>query len=476
MAVMVLVAIVVVGMAGLHLWLRQYLKSEEFRLFLSRKVGDALRVDGGFSTFRWDGFAVNVAGYRATGSEAIRRVELEDLRTEVGLGGFTRGVWEVQGFRIRRLDLELHPGAAAALRAADVPAPVAPAPSSAKKGWLPNEVELQNIDVDDLRLRTQLPEGELVLSGVAVHAEPAGSRQVFDVRLNGGELALPYPKLPVFQLQRVDLRCHKERIFLNHADLRFGDRASIDAVGEFDLEHKRFSVQGNVVGVQCGEVLTGDWVRRLTGELSTDYQVQSADGVLDARGRLVLKDGVLTALPLLDTLAAYTDTRRFRVLNLSEAHSDWTWKLGELRFSNLVLASEGLLRLEGNLAIRGRELDGYFRLGIAPGTLATIPGAETDVFLPGEKGLLWTPIRITGTLDDPQQDLKDRLVMAAGARLFTILPETGVKVLKHSGRTLEESSDDVLKAGKKLIREGGNVLEGAGGLLNGLLRGRDAEE
>ena len=34
---------------------------------------------------------------------------------------------------------------------------------------------------------------------------------------------------------------------------------------------------------------------------------------------------------------------------------------------------------------------GRFRLGLAPGTLSTIPGAETDVFLPGERGLLWTP-------------------------------------------------------------------------------------
>jgi len=476
MVALVFIATVAVGLGGVHLWLRHYLHSEPFRIFLSQKVGESLKVSGAFSPFRWDGLAVNISEYRATGEEGIRHLEIEDLHTEVGLGGFMRGVWEVQGFRIRRLDLELHPGGAAALGAGEVPMPHVPKRPKAKQGWLPTEVELQNVDVNDMRLRTTLPAGELELSGVAVHAEPAGSRQIFDVELMGGALALPYPDFPEFRLERAKLRCQKERVFLNQADVRFWDRASLDAVGEFDLEQKRFAVQGNVVGVQSNEVLTGDWVKRVTGELSTDYQLVSNDGVVNAKGHLVLKNGALTALPLLDTLAAYTDTRRFRVLTLSEAHTDWAWKKDELRLTNLVLAAEGLLRLEGNLTVLGRDLDGYFRLGISAGTLASIPGAETDVFLPGEKGLLWAPIRITGTLDDPKQDLRDRLMMAAGARLFTILPETGAKVLKYSGRILGDSPEGVLKSGKKLIEEGGNVLDGAGSLLNGLIRGRDKEE
>ena len=472
---LVFFAIVAVGLGGGHLWLRHYLHSEQFRVFLSQKVGQVLKVSGAFSPFRWDGLAVNVSEYRATGEEGIRHLEIEDLRTEVGLGGFMRGVWEVQGFRIRRLDLELHPGGAAALGAGEVPMPDVPKRPKQKEGWLPTEVELQNIDVNDMRLRTTLAAGELLMSGMAMHAEPAGSRQIFDVELMGGTLALPYPKAPEFRLERAKLRCQKDRVFLNQADVRFWDRASLDAVGEFDLEQKRFAAQGNVIGVQCNEVLTGDWVKRVTGELATDYQLVSNDGEVNVNGHLVLKNGVLTALPLLDTLAAYTDTRRFRVLTLSEAHTDWAWKKGELRLTNLVLGAEGLLRLEGDMTIRGRDLDGNFRLGITPGTLASIPGAETDVFLPGEKGLLWTPIRITGTLDDPKQDLKERLMMAAGARLFTILPETGAKVLKYSGRMLGDTPDGALKTGKKLIDEGENVIEGAGNLLNGLIHGRDGK-
>ena len=59
---------------------------------------------------------------------------------------------------------------------------------------------------------------------------------------------------------------------------------------------------------------------------------------------------------------------------------------------------------------RDRRIDGRFRLGLVPGVLARIPGAETIVFQPGERGLLWTTLRVTGTIDDPEEDLTGRLL------------------------------------------------------------------
>ena len=188
-----------------------------------------------------------------------------------------------------------------------------------------------------------------------------------------------------------------------------------------------------------------------------------------AQGRLTISNGTLTALPVLDALAAYADTRRFRVISLSEAHTDWRWQEGGILLSNLVLASEGLVRLEGRITIRDRKLDGLFRLGLAPGTLASIPGAETDVFLPGERGLVWAPLRITGTVDDPKEELTDRLVAAAGLRMFEILPGTGERVIKYSSTLLGESPSKTIDKGIKIIEEGTGILQEATGILDGIL-------
>jgi hypothetical protein len=128
-----------------------------------------------------------------------------------------------------------------------------------------------------------------------------------------------------------------------------------------------------------------------------------------------------------------------------------------------------LIRLEGDFSIKGKAIDGLFRLGLVPGTLASIPGAERDVFLPGERGLLWAPIRITGTLDDPKEDLTDRLMMAAGMRMFDVIPESGEKVFKFTKSVLGETPDKVIDQGLKVIDEGERVIEGAEDVIKGIL-------
>jgi hypothetical protein len=175
---------------------------------------------------------------------------------------------------------------------------------------------------------------------------------------------------------------------------------------------------------------------------------------------------------MLDALAAYADTRRFRVLTLNEARTDWRWKEGRLTLSNLALGSEGLVRIEGSLDIHGEVLDGSFRLGLAPGTLARIPGAETHVFSPGERGLLWAPLRISGTIHDPKEDLTDRLIDAAGMRMFDVIPETGEKVIRFTRAILGESPIKVVDQGAKIIEQGAGIVDGVGGVIDGFFGSR----
>ena len=237
------------------------------------------------------------------------------------------------------------------------------------------------------------------------------------------------------------------------------------------MKSRQFSIEGEAAGVKCENVLNADWAKRLTGEVTSGFALDNRQGDPLASGKLTVKNGTLTALPMLDALAAYAYTRRFRVLTLSEAHTEWRWRNGEVALTNLLLASEGLMRLEGGMIIRGKNMDGLFRLGLAPGTLARIPGAETDVFAPGEHGLLWTTLRITGTLDDPKEDLSDRLIAAAGLRMFDQLPETGEKALKFTRSVLDEASPKTIEKSEKIIKETRKAVRDVSGILEGILGG-----
>ncbi len=457
-----------VVLAGVvFLAIRSYLHSDSFRTFLSGQVSEVAKVDGMFTPFRWQGLAVDANSFDATGAGLVRALKVDGLHTEVGLGGIGRGVWELKGSNVRRLDVSVD------LRQNAEPAPApehtsGKKPPPATKRWLPHDVEVKVADVQELVVRARTDYGPAMLGGMRVHAEPAGQRRSYRVETLGGTVNLPFSWIPDVRMDRAKLRWQNGQVFVNSASAALWEDGRLDAAGEWDLSNGRYAFEGGVTDVKCDDIFSEDWAKRFTGDVASGFTVNNRGGSLIARGTLTIRNGTLTALPVLDTLAAYADTRRFRILNLTDARTDWRWRDGELFFGDLVLASDGLVRLEGAVTIRGREIDGNFRLGLAPGTLAGIPGAETHVFAPGEKGLLWTPLRVTGTLDDPKEDLSDRLVAAAGARMFDVIPETGERVIKFTRSVIGDSPGKAVDGGVKAIREGVGIVRDVGGVLGGI--------
>jgi hypothetical protein len=57
----------------------------------------------------------------------------------------------------------------------------------------------------------------------------------------------------------------------------------------------------------------------------------------------------------------------------------------------------------GQLDIRDEALDGELMVGLAPAVPSINPGAEVAIFPPGESGALWTKVRISGTVGDPEE-------------------------------------------------------------------------
>jgi len=470
-AAVALLVLGVIFLGGMYAAVRSYLHSDAFRLFLSAEASGLAGVSGEFGKFRWDGLAVDTDSFEATGEGIVTAVRADGLHTEVGLGGLKRGVWEVRGSSVRRLEVTVD-ATKASVNSMPPKLESSAKNSAAKvkqKPWLPREAELQGIDVRSLSANITLDQGLATISGMNVHAEEAGARGAFRGEIEGGTVRLPFGIVPELRLERAQLRYQDKQVFLTKATVGAWESGRIAAAGEWDMKSRQYAIEGDATGIQCEDLLNEDWSKRLTGDVRSDFTLSNRSGEAAASGDLVVRNGVLTALPMLDALAAYADTRRFRILTLSEAHTRWRWKKGELALTNLVLSSEGLVSLEGNIVIRGKEMDGIFRLGLAPGTLSSIPGAETDVFIAGERGLLWAPLRITGTLDDPKEDLTDRLIAAAGLRMFDQIPETGESVIKFTRSVLGGNSNEVIGKGVEIIGKGGKTVRRVTGILDDFL-------
>ena len=123
----------------------------------------------------------------------------------------------------------------------------------------------------------------------------------------------------------------------------------------------------------------------------------------------------------------------------------------ELR--NLVIQADGLVRIEGQIDMIGDQIAGDLKVGVTPGTMRWIPGAERLVFVEDRDGFRWAPLKLTGTTAEPKEDLSARLIAAAGEALIGELPEGLLKsaqdLLVPEGAGV--APDEVIEQGKKML-------------------------
>jgi hypothetical protein len=464
-------ALILISVGVGYLGLRSYLHSDGFRKFLSAQISKAAKVDGSFSPFTWDGMAVKTERFEATGKGLVSDVVAERIATEVGFGGVGRGVWEVKSTRINRIQLSLNMVPPEKTVAVVPPVPVLPQKKGTKKdpGWVPKEVELDSLEIGDFGVQLITKQGLASAKGMSVLVTPEKGKNAYKADIVGGKISVPVSLVPGLQIQSAEAAYRDGSAFLKKAELTAWKEGRISVSGESNFALKTHAYDGNIEGVRCNEVLNENWAQKLTGDLTSTFKFNKTTDSQVISGDLKITNGTLTGLPVLDALAAYADTRRFRTLQLSDAHTKWRYTKDEILLTDLVLGSEGLIRLEGRISIKGENIDGSFQLGLVPGTLSRIPGAETHVFKPGRFGLLWAPIRVTGTLSDPKEDLTDRLTEAAGARMFELLPETGEKVFKFTKNALGESPTKIIEKVPDVIEKGEEVIKGAEGIFKGIL-------
>ena len=475
---------------GFYIWIRSYLHSDDFRLFISEVTSAVIGADAQFKPLDWQGTRVRTIAVNADGGGIVRRLDAREVEADMSLSELVHGAWLVRDLRVAELqvaiDLEEKQDVSTQLPSVDASEDQA---RGFLRSLLPNRTELQALQISSLGVELQSERGRFELIDATMTAERRAGKNVYDMTVSNGLINTPWFEGPL-KLDSARGRYADQRIYLRELHSQVYQRGMLSLSGE--LEGEKFELFGTLSDIGVEELIPEDWQKRISGELDTEFKVNSSDDGLMTRGELSLSKGMLTALPVLDRIAAYADTHRFRQLSLTEARLKYISRHGDsqdpkrerLELYDIVLASEGLVRVLGKLTIENGSLDGSFRVGIMPGILAHIPGAETKVFERGEKGLLWAPLRITGTIEDPKEDLSGRLIAAAGERMFEVVPETGKRALKFAHETAIELPQKAVDVGGEILDKGGDVIEegadiireGVGGALNlipGLAQPRD---
>jgi len=445
----ILFVLLVVGFFVVRAAIDSYLRSEGFRKFVAEKAGNTLHADAELAPLHFSGSEIFADGFRAKGGReaAFADLQLEQIRTEISLRRFFEKVWQVEHFEVQRLRVDLtgprsdRPVEPTA-NPLEAPKTERATKSPSSSGWLPNRVEIGRAVIRDTQL--VWPGGGL--RGTLLNLQPhEGGWHIVG---QGGRLE--YGKLPPLDIASLQLRYRAPSLFINSAELRQPTGGSVQATGEIDFE-KQLDLRLMLVNVNTTPYLSDDWRVRMKGNLSGEVTVRSALPLTTApqiKGSLKLTEGELTALPVLDQIAAFTRTQQFRRLTLSNASGDFQQDGERLSVTKFVAESDGLIRMEGAFVVEKGQIDGTFQVGVTPGSLQWLPGAQAKVFTESRGGYLWAPMRLTGTVNKPTDDLTPRLVAAAQGAVIEGVQNAAGEVIK-TGKDAVKGALDLLLPGNK---------------------------
>jgi hypothetical protein len=414
---LVLLALLVLLVAGLgvaRVLFDNYLHSDAFRRSLGGSASRALTAShADFAPLQFDGSMVYGDNFRATRDDGggFSSLDADQLRASLDWHGLLHHTVQIDELAIQRINIE--PPIPLGPEPETSPAPVQnPAPAGPENtGWT---VDLRKAVINEANWNwSDNPlDG---ITGVALILTPAG-QGAWVIDAQGGTVQTA--DWPALTLDDASLRWQSPDLYINNADLRngagrFNVTGTVTARESADLLVK-------IYDVDIQPLLTPDWRERLSGILAGTANLHvplgsaGAASQLTVSGSLSLVQGHLTALPILDEIGLFTHTQRFRELDLTQASGNFSRSSDRLEVDNMVVESEGLIRVEGNYTIVDGQIDGAFQVGLTPATLQWIPGSEDHVFVDSRDGYRWTSMRLTGPADHPRDDLTPRLAAAAG--------------------------------------------------------------
>ena len=461
---------------GLWFAITSYLSGDDFKSFIEKRAAREMKVDVvSLSPLEWGGSSLTTKSMKAQGGETIQKLEISNLEAEVNRPAILDRHFEVSNIHADSVSIHLvkpdhsKPAIPEPTDGEPLPLPskenssesltnesdpatkkISHSPNWWKEHILPTKYSLNKASINKINLIYEDGQKAYSLNNVKLTITPEPNNQEYRILLQGGEFSLPHELASKGTIQSALLRYRPDRVSASDFRITLDNGGYLDIEGEYSVPEKSWWTSIVVRDIKCADLLPQDWKQKIEGVVQGTARVKKEIGMSpEASGSVKIDKGVLTALPILDTMAAFTGTSKFRRIQFNNIEANYNYQDETIHIKDIVLSSEGLLRVEGNITIdKDKTLRGQLKIGMLPGILSNIPGAEEKIFLSennqGKMGLLWANVNLSGTTDHPREDLSARLITAAGERLFGSLPGQAEKALLFSGNLAEK-----LLGGKK---------------------------
>jgi hypothetical protein len=385
--------------------LTHYVEGDVFRVAMEQETAKGLHFpQGRYAPIRRTGaLTAQSDNFNAdNGQKALKSLDAHVITAKFNPWGVFLRQWRLDEVHVKSGDVEIqiyeaHPEA------------VTPKPWFAN--FLPNRVYLQKIESDQANITWRLRGERAGFFGTQLLITPNG--RDFDYFATGGRLKMT--PLPDLDLRRTHLLITKTLLTLYNLDLASDARSdeSIRVQGHAGLgEDKSIEAKANLNAVPIRQWLPAEWKGRFNGRAFGDIHYTGKDPKLESssgEGSLHIQSGRVDDVPLLNKLAELARKKSFERLDLNECSFDFAWRYREIDIEDITIEEKSKFRIEGQIFIKHRLLQGTLKLGLTPEYLDWLPNPE-EIFSRRSSGYLWTDVHLSGTIDEPGQDLSQRII------------------------------------------------------------------
>ncbi len=307
------------------------------------------------------------------------------------------------------------------------------------------DVQLRSFEALYAESTVHFGERFAALRGYRLIAEPSprNGKNAWTLHIEDGQLVTPYEWLKGSGVKSARVEITGDRVRLSSCHILVPP-GNVRANGEYVGRTGEWKIRTLIDQVELTRFLSPDWKKRVSGRLRGDVEFSTPKGkAWQVRGELDVEDGVLEALPMLSEIKL-GQTYPYRSLQLEKAtcqlvypynapdHSirdAWLW-------DNIDIRSRG-----GTLLVRGhiitgqdRSLSGTLKIGIPIQFFDSLGLTDTPLAQQlfrtqqEERGYLWLHVNLSGTIDDPHEDLTARIEALLPA-CISELPGKATKVL-----------------------------------------------
>lgn len=401
--------VVLAAVAGTVIFLSplttHYIEGDAFRMALENATAKGLHFPGSHysSIRRTSWLTAHSENFEAiNGEKALKSLEAHGITAKFDPWGVFLRQWRFDEVRVRSGETE-------------VQIYEARPEETERRPWfaifLPTSVYLKRIEAEQANVTWRLRGERAGFFGTQLLITPHGPD--FDYAATGGELKMV--PLPQLYLRRANVLVTKTRLTLYNIDLAPGERSEGNIHGEGTSgigKDRSVDFKANFARIPIRAWLPERWKEHLSGSADGSIHWTGENPRLESssgEGSLSVSDGRARNLPFLEKLVQLARERSFEHLELSDCSFNFVWRYPKIEIKDIALGEKGKFRIEGTISIDRRALRGTIELGVARQHLAWLPDAE-EVFSRQRSGYLWTTVHLSGTIDQPGQDLSPRII------------------------------------------------------------------